>query len=172
MLTTVNGAMLTLGISLGHRAGLYDAMAELGAVTSRQLADEAGLQERYVREWLAGQLAGGIVEHDPSTETWLLPQPHALSLTRSAGANNVAFMATGLSRFRRARGRRARRLPRRRRCSLVANGAAAGMAIRAELRATTITPSTLSSGSRPGCLGACATESTCWTSAAAMVMQR
>ena len=60
MLTTVNGAMLTLGISLGHRAGLYDAMAELGAVTSRQLADEAGLQERYVREWLAGQLAGGI----------------------------------------------------------------------------------------------------------------
>ena len=99
MLTTVNGAMLTLGISLGHRAGLYDAMAELGAVTSRQLADEAGLQERYVREWLAGQLAGGIVEHDPSTETWLLPQPHAFSLTRSAGASNVAFMATGLSRF-------------------------------------------------------------------------
>jgi 2-polyprenyl-3-methyl-5-hydroxy-6-metoxy-1,4-benzoquinol methylase len=99
MLTTVNGAMLTLGISLGHRAGLYDAMPELGPVTSAQIADEAGLQERYVREWLAGQLAGGIVEHDPAADTWWLPQEHALSLTRAAGADNVAFMATGLSRF-------------------------------------------------------------------------
>jgi SAM-dependent methyltransferase len=99
VLATVNGGMLTLGISLGHRTGLYDAMAELGPATSAQIADEARVQERYVREWLAGQLAGGIVEHDPGAATWRLPPEHALSLTRAAGASNVAFMATGLSRF-------------------------------------------------------------------------
>jgi SAM-dependent methyltransferase len=99
MLGTVNGAMLTLGISLGHRTGLYDLLAELEPATSTQIAERAGLQERYVREWLAGQLAGGIVEHDPEAGTWWLPAEHAASLTRAAGPNNVAFMATGLSRF-------------------------------------------------------------------------
>lgn len=98
-LATVNGAMLTLGISIGHRAGLYDALAGLEPATSEEIAAHAGLQERYVREWLAGQLAGGIVEHDPGEGTWWLPPEHAQSLTRSAGAGNIAFMATGLSRF-------------------------------------------------------------------------
>ena len=98
-LATVNGAMLTLGISLGHRAGLYDAMAELGPATSDELARHAGLHERSVREWLAGQLAGGIVEHDPAAGTWLLPHEHASSLTRAAGPNNIAFMATGVAPF-------------------------------------------------------------------------
>jgi 2-polyprenyl-3-methyl-5-hydroxy-6-metoxy-1,4-benzoquinol methylase len=98
-LTTVNGAMLTLGISLGHRAGLCDAMAELGPATSDELARHAGLQERYVREWLAGQFAGGIVDHDPATASWQLPQEHALCLTSAAGPNNVAFMASGLAPF-------------------------------------------------------------------------
>lgn len=99
VLTTVNGAMLTLGISLGHRAGLYDAMAELGSATSDELALHAGLHERYVREWLAGQLAGGIVEHDAAAGSWQLPHEHALSLTRAAGPNNVAFLASGVAPF-------------------------------------------------------------------------
>jgi SAM-dependent methyltransferase len=99
VLTTVNGAMLTLGISIGHRAGLYDAMAELGPASAAAIADHAGAQERYLREWLAGQLAGGIVEHDPEADSWSLPPEHARSLTRAAGAHNVAFIATGLSRF-------------------------------------------------------------------------
>ena len=99
VLGTVNGAMLTLGISLGHRTGLYDALAELGPATSAEIAEGADLNERYVCEWLAGQLTGGIVEHDTDADTWWLPHEHALSLTRSAGANNIAFMASGLSRF-------------------------------------------------------------------------
>ncbi|MDX6627849.1 MAG: hypothetical protein QOH00_95 [Gaiellales bacterium] len=99
MLGTVNGAMLTLGISLGHRTGLYDTLAQLEAASSQEIAQHAGLDERYVREWLAGQLAGEIVEHDAVAGTWWLPHEHALSLTRGAGANNIAFMATGLSRF-------------------------------------------------------------------------
>src|SRR6185503_13875395 len=81
------------------RTGLYDALGELGPATSEEIAGHAGLNERYVREWLAGQLTGGIVEHDSDEGTWWLPREHALSLTRSAGANNVAFLATSLSRF-------------------------------------------------------------------------
>jgi len=99
MLGTVNGAMLALGISLGHRTSLYDALAELEPATSERIAEHAGLQERYVREWLAGQLAGGIVEHDPQAGTWWLPREHALSLTRTAGPNNIAFMASAVSPF-------------------------------------------------------------------------
>jgi 2-polyprenyl-3-methyl-5-hydroxy-6-metoxy-1,4-benzoquinol methylase len=99
MLATVNGAMLTLGISIGHRAGLYDTMAELGPASTAAIAEHAGVDERYVREWLAGQLAGGILEHDPVADAWSLPPEHARSLTRAAGPGNVAFMATGLSRF-------------------------------------------------------------------------
>jgi 2-polyprenyl-3-methyl-5-hydroxy-6-metoxy-1,4-benzoquinol methylase len=99
MLGTVNGSMLTLGISLGHRLGLYDAMAATGPATSSAIATEAGVQERYVREWLAGQLAGGLVEHDVDVGAWTLPPEHAASLTRAAGAHNIAFFATGTSRF-------------------------------------------------------------------------
>jgi 2-polyprenyl-3-methyl-5-hydroxy-6-metoxy-1,4-benzoquinol methylase len=99
MAATMNGAMLALAMSVGHRTGLYDTLAELEPATSDQIAEQAGLQERYVREWLAGQLAGGIVEHDPDAGTWWIPREHALSLTRAAGPNNFAFLAGAVSRF-------------------------------------------------------------------------
>lgn len=99
MLSTLNGAMLTLSVSIGHRTGLYDVLSELEPATSDEIAERAGLQERYVREWLAGQLAGGIVEHDPEADTWWLPREHALSLTRAAGPNNTAFLAGSVARF-------------------------------------------------------------------------
>ncbi len=66
--------MLTLAIGLGHRTGLYDALAQLEPSTSEEIAERAGLQERYVLEWLAGQLAAGIVAHDPEAGTWWLPR--------------------------------------------------------------------------------------------------
>jgi SAM-dependent methyltransferase len=99
MVTTVNGAMLALSISVGHRTGLYDALAELEPATSDEIAVHTGLQERYVREWLAAQLAGGIVEHDADAGTWALPPEHALPLTRSAGAHNLALLAASVARF-------------------------------------------------------------------------
>jgi 2-polyprenyl-3-methyl-5-hydroxy-6-metoxy-1,4-benzoquinol methylase len=99
MIATLNGAMLALSMSVGHRTGLYDALSELDPATSDEIAARAGLQERYVREWLAGQLAGGIVEHDPEGETWWLPREHAASLTRAAGPNNTAFLAGAVARF-------------------------------------------------------------------------
>src|SRR6188472_2087646 len=62
-LRILNDGMLTLLISVGHQSRLFDTMAELEAATSEEIARAAGLDERYVREWLAGMTVGGIVEH-------------------------------------------------------------------------------------------------------------
>src|SRR5690606_36132315 len=89
LLDHLNGAALMLMISIGHRTRLFDVMAELPPTTSQGLADAAGLNERYVREWLGALVTGGIVEYDPATGTYALPPEHAASLTRTAGPSNV-----------------------------------------------------------------------------------
>jgi hypothetical protein len=86
----VNDSMPALLFSVGHQTRLFDTMAGLAPSTSRQIADAAGLDERYVREWLAGLTVGGIVQHDPDAGTYALPAEHAASLTRAAGPNNLA----------------------------------------------------------------------------------
>jgi 2-polyprenyl-3-methyl-5-hydroxy-6-metoxy-1,4-benzoquinol methylase len=98
-LQLLNDGMLTLLVSLGHRSGLFDAMAELEPSTSAQIAEAAGLDERYVREWLAGMTVGGIVEHDPGAGTYELRPEHAACLTRAAGSSNLASFAQYASLF-------------------------------------------------------------------------
>ncbi len=93
LLSALNGGALTMMISIGHRTGLFDAMADSGPRTSSQLAEAAGLDERYVREWLGAMLTGGIVEHDPSRGTYRLPKAHAACLTRDAGSDNLAALS-------------------------------------------------------------------------------
>ena len=73
-------------LSIGHQTKLFDTLAELPAATSTQIADAAGLNERYVREWLGGVVAGRIVDYDPATQTYSLPQHRAAVLTRAAGS--------------------------------------------------------------------------------------
>lgn len=85
----MNGGALALMCSIGHKTGLFDAMAELEPAPSAEIAAAAGLDERYVREWLAAMTAGGIVEHDPATGSYALPPEHAGLLTRSAGPLNL-----------------------------------------------------------------------------------
>lgn len=63
---------------LGDRLGLYRALAGAGPLTAAELAERTGTAERYVREWLANQAAGGIVEYDPATETFTLPPEQAM----------------------------------------------------------------------------------------------
>ncbi len=84
-----HGALATM-ISIGHRTGLFDKLAELDAVTSDELADQAVLNERYVREWLNAMLVGGIVSYDPESKRYALPAEHAAALTRAAAPNNIA----------------------------------------------------------------------------------
>lgn len=93
VLQIIADASTALTLSIGHRAGLFDAMAALPPSTSQGVATAAGLQERYVREWLAAMLVGGIVEYDPTAETWHLPPEHGAVLTRLPGKDNLAKLA-------------------------------------------------------------------------------
>ena len=89
----LNGGALSLMISVGHRTGLFDAMTGGTRTTSAELATKAGLQERYIREWLGAMTVAGIVEHDAETGTYSLPAEHAASLGRDASAGNLAVFA-------------------------------------------------------------------------------
>ena len=93
LLQTLNRSALALMISLGHRSGLFDAMSGLPPATSAEIAAHAGLNERYVREWLGAMVTGRVVEVDPASGTFHLPPEHAASLTRAAGADNMAVFA-------------------------------------------------------------------------------
>jgi SAM-dependent methyltransferase len=75
--------------SIGHTTGLFETMAALPAATSTQVADAAGLDERYVREWLGGVVAAGFVDYDPVEATYALREDHAPFLTGPT-AGNVA----------------------------------------------------------------------------------
>lgn len=87
---TLSEAALALMTSIGHRTGLFDALGSHPASTSAQLADAAGLAERYVREWLGVMVTSGVIEHDAATRRYTLPPEHAAFLTRAAGADNIA----------------------------------------------------------------------------------
>ena len=89
----LNGSANAIMLSIGHRTGLFDCMAGLAASTSAEIAIAAELDERYVREWLAVMVTGGIVEYDPAARTYALPPEHAASLTRGAPLGNMAVYA-------------------------------------------------------------------------------
>jgi 2-polyprenyl-3-methyl-5-hydroxy-6-metoxy-1,4-benzoquinol methylase len=93
MLDMLNSGALMVMTSVGHRTGLFDALRETGAATSRQLADTASLEERYVREWLGAMTTGRIVDYDPGTGRYSLPAEHAAWLTRAASPDNLAVEA-------------------------------------------------------------------------------
>lgn len=87
-----NNAAIALMISVGHRTGLFDALEEMPPSTSEEIATVAGLNERYVREWLAAMSVGGIVLYDPVQECYRLPVEHAAFLTRGAAPDNLAVL--------------------------------------------------------------------------------
>jgi SAM-dependent methyltransferase len=74
---TLNAALVVMGDKLG----LYRAMAGAGPLTPDELAKRTGTAERYVREWLSNQAAGGYVEYDPETGRYTLPPEQAMALT-------------------------------------------------------------------------------------------
>lgn len=99
MVGAIDSASLAILLSIGHQTGLFDTLAELPAATSTQVADAAGLNERYVREWLGGLVAGEVVEYEPATATYTLPSHHGAVLTRAAGPDNLARIAQFISLF-------------------------------------------------------------------------
>jgi SAM-dependent methyltransferase len=65
---------------IGDKLGLYKAMAGAGPLSSAQVAERTGTTERYVREWLNNQVAGGYVSYDPKQSTYTLEDEQALAL--------------------------------------------------------------------------------------------
>jgi winged helix-turn-helix protein len=90
---TIDGASVAILLSIGHQTALFDTMADLPPATSTQIADAAGLNERYVREWLGGMTAAEIVAYDPAAQMYSLSREHAAVLIRAAGPNNLARVA-------------------------------------------------------------------------------
>jgi 2-polyprenyl-3-methyl-5-hydroxy-6-metoxy-1,4-benzoquinol methylase len=85
------GATVNAGlIVIGDRLGLYRAMASNGPITAAELAEKTGTTERYVREWLNAQAAGGYVAYDAATNRYELPAEQAMAL---ADENSPAFVA-------------------------------------------------------------------------------
>lgn len=97
LLTALNNGALCLMTSIGHRTGLFDTLSRLPPCGSEQLAQAAGLNERYVREWLGAMVTARIVDYDPDTRCYSLPAEHAASLTRAAGADNMAVFTQYIS---------------------------------------------------------------------------
>ena len=80
VVTDLSAAFSGVLVNVGRKLGLYQAMADLGACTSVALAEATGIRERYVREWLANQAAGGYVAYDPEKQTYALPPAQAMVL--------------------------------------------------------------------------------------------
>ena len=74
---TLNAALVVMG----DRLGLYRAMAGAGPLTPTEIAERTGTAERYLREWLNAQAAGGYVAYDPDSERYSLPPEQAVALT-------------------------------------------------------------------------------------------
>ena len=88
---TMTGSALTMLIGLGHRTGLFEAAAR-GPATSAGLAERAGLEERYVREWLGAMVTGGIFTYAAGEYTF--PPEHAKFLLGETAANLMPSLLT------------------------------------------------------------------------------
>ncbi len=118
LLGALNSSALILMTSIGHRSGLFDALARITPATVKELAAEADLAERYVREWLGVMVTAGVVEYDPAAASYHLPAEHAGWLTRAAAPNNIAVTAQMIGVRGWSGGRNPRSLPRRQRAAL------------------------------------------------------
>jgi len=87
LLNIYTGGVLTKLIDIGYQVGLFEA-SKGGAATSEELSQRAGLNERYVREWLGAMSTSGIYSYDAESGRYTLPEEHAALLTGD-GAQNL-----------------------------------------------------------------------------------
>lgn len=102
IITDVGGTMSSALVYIGDKLGLYRAMAEFGKpVSSYELAEKTNTFERYVREWLANQAAGGYITYDSTTQKYSLPLEQATALVDENSAAYVAgFFQSAMSIFK------------------------------------------------------------------------
>jgi 2-polyprenyl-3-methyl-5-hydroxy-6-metoxy-1,4-benzoquinol methylase len=77
----VGATLNTALVVMGDRLGLYRALAGAGPLSPADLAERTGTAERYIREWLNAQAAGGYVEYDEDSGRYTLPPEQAVALT-------------------------------------------------------------------------------------------
>lgn len=79
-------------VNIGHKLGLYTAMAGAEPLTAAELARRTGTLERYVQEWLNNQVAGGYIDYEPENQTYRLSNEHAYVLAQK---DSPYFLAPG-----------------------------------------------------------------------------
>ena len=89
----LGGAVISGMIYLGDHLGLYRALSGSGAHTSEMLAEKTGLDERWLREWLRGQAAAGLIDYLGDGRFELSPEASAVL----AEEHHPAFSAGGFS---------------------------------------------------------------------------
>lgn len=86
MAAAMSGSLVITGVKLG----LYGKLAQIGPASSRELASEMNLDERYVREWLAAQAASGFVDYDSASQTFSMNPEQMLALANEDSPVYVA----------------------------------------------------------------------------------
>jgi len=77
----VGATLNTALVVIGDKLGLYRALGDSDGLSSAELASRTGTTERYVREWLNNQAAGGYVAYDPDSGRYSLPPEQKVALT-------------------------------------------------------------------------------------------
>ncbi|MEN3273134.1 MAG: hypothetical protein V7636_1895 [Actinomycetota bacterium] len=96
MVGNMTGAAMCFGVWLGDELGLYRAMNGAGAQTSDQIATATGCNPRLVREWLDGQVAGGLLDYDAASDRYAISPEAAMAL---ADESSPAFVARAMNAF-------------------------------------------------------------------------
>ncbi|KUM40624.1 class I SAM-dependent methyltransferase [Arthrobacter sp. EpRS71] len=89
MIGILNDSSIALLIVVGHQTGLFETLAVLPAAGSGLIADAAGLNERYVREWLGGMTSAGIIHYQADRGTYSL-RPEYVHVVTGPGTDNLA----------------------------------------------------------------------------------
>jgi SAM-dependent methyltransferase len=93
ILSDFGGAASSVLVYIGDKLGLYKTMSDFGKpITSQELANLTSTSERYIREWLANQAAGGYLTYDASSQRYTLPFEHAQALVNE---NSPVYVAGG-----------------------------------------------------------------------------
>lgn len=93
LVTALNEGALCVMLSIGHRTKLFDHLDSQPPMTSKSLAKQANLNERYVREWLNALVVSNVLEYEPENKTYYLPSEHAAYLTRRSTEGNISVFA-------------------------------------------------------------------------------
>ena len=81
LFTELNAGMSCLSLQLGHRLGLFHALADNGAVTAQEFARQTGYADRYIQEWLECMAVGEYLDYDAASGKFSISEEHAAVLT-------------------------------------------------------------------------------------------